>query len=190
MWVQVAKASIWLCTESVWVLQDSLALCCSPARFGLVLVKPLVTPVPCSPKECWREVCTTVQMYRACSLLLSRGKAGKAVQKDHCCSAFDLPLYKPSLDRALEIFLYSLTHAGACSRPCKENGCPWAGWGTWQGSVIGSTIREQPRDVTMEGVQWNDLVVTNSFAMDNPPPPPSPHPATFFSLAGSQKLFL
>lgn len=108
-----------------------------------------------------------------------------AVQQDHSCSAPELPLHKPSLDRALGITLFSLpARSMAGLGQAEEPG---------KGLSLATPLENSPGMWPWKGhlAIWqlqNGLVITNSFAMDKPPPPSLL--ATVFSLAGPQKLFL
>lgn len=71
-------------------------------------------------------------------------------------------------------------------------GCPWAGWGTWQGTVIANTAGEEQG--CGHGRALGHLTATEGFSDHQlicigEPPPPSLL-AAVISLAGPQKWFL
>lgn len=147
IWVQVA--CIWpsaVTLRPAGLISSQVQLC----RIWIIPCKAIAHSRPLQPQRMVKGVCTTAQMYRACSFAMPgccpRGRnTGKAEQGEQCCSASDKCIcsVQTHLDWALESLLFSL--------PCKGHGCPWAGWGTWPGTAIGSIAGEQPRDVTREG---------------------------------------
>lgn len=188
------KGSVWPCTATL----GPAGLVSSQLQLCKVWIIPCKATGHSSPLQPQRMVkggkyhSTNVQSLFLCNatLLSQRKKLWEGSADGPLLLSIWAAPCKSSLEQALEVVLSSLTPAGAAADPARA----WLSLGRLrylQGAVIDNIIAEQAGMWPGKGrlaVWQNDSVITNSFAMDKPPPPSLL--ATVFSLAGPQNFFL